>query len=160
VIIAVPSREKEAAVRLGRIGFDHIVGYLQDGLRSLDSRPDLVTTTQSFSPQYALEAMAGSDSSRDSNRTADSNSPLVIDVRNSGERSRKYIDGSESIPLNHLVEKAQSLPRDRELLVYCAGGYRSSIAASLLQRAGFHRVAEIAGGLAAWETAHLPVRTI
>jgi rhodanese-related sulfurtransferase len=103
--------------------------------------------------------MAGSNSSRDSNRTTDSNSPLVIDVRNPGERSRKYIDGSESIPLNHLVEKAQSLPRDRELLVYCAGGYRSSIAASLLQRAGFHRVAEIAGGLAAWETAHLPVRT-
>ena len=56
VIIAAPGREKESAVRLGRIGFDHIVGYLQDGLRSLNSRPDLVTTTESFSPQYALEA--------------------------------------------------------------------------------------------------------
>jgi hydroxyacylglutathione hydrolase len=187
VIIASPSREKEAAIRLGRIGFDHIVGYLKDGLRSLDARPDLVTTTESFSPQYALEAISRSKSRTDpsalvgaglappdhrglanphresltanSDSASNSRSPLVIDVRNPGERSHKYIDGSESFPLNHLVEKSAALPRDREVLVYCAGGYRSSIAASLLQRAGFTKVAEIAGGLAAWETAHLPIRT-
>jgi glyoxylase-like metal-dependent hydrolase (beta-lactamase superfamily II)/rhodanese-related sulfurtransferase len=187
VIIAVPGREKESAVRLGRIGFDHIVGFLNDGLRSLDSRPDLVTTTESFSPQYALERMAGSNSriepSTNSvvgaglappdhrvlanpnsggdtfNSLADASAPLVIDVRNPGERTRKFIDGSQSIPLNHLVEKADHLPRDREILVYCAGGYRSSIAASLLQRAAFTHVAEIAGGLAAWDSAHLPLRT-
>src|SRR5579872_858918 len=160
VIIASPGREKESAVRLGRIGFDHLVGYLRDGLRSLDSRPDLVTTTESFSPQYALQAMAGSRSGVDSNgRAADSDSPFVIDVRNPGERARKYIDNTESIPLNHLVEKAANVPHDRDVLVYCAGGYRSSIAASLLQRAGFRRVSEIAGGLAAWESAHLPIRT-
>jgi glyoxylase-like metal-dependent hydrolase (beta-lactamase superfamily II)/rhodanese-related sulfurtransferase len=186
VIIAAPGREKESAVRLGRIGFDHIVGYLRDGLRSLDPRPDLVTTTESFSPQYALEAMSRSQSPTnpapvgaglappargvsadphreaspaDSNAASPANSPLVIDVRNPGERARKYIDGSQSIPLNHLVEKSAELPHDREVLVYCAGGYRSSIAASLLQRSGFTKVAEIAGGLAAWESAHLPVRT-
>jgi hydroxyacylglutathione hydrolase len=147
VIIASPGREKESAVRLGRIGFDHIVGFLQDGLRSLDSRPDLVTATESLSPKFALEAMTFSEN------------PIVIDVRNPGERAKKYIDGSESMPLNHLVEQAEPFPRSREIIVYCAGGYRSSIAASLLQRAGFHRVAEIAGGLAAWESAHLPVRT-
>ncbi len=182
VIIAAPGREKESAVRLGRIGFDHIVGFLKDGLRSLDPRPDLVTTTQSFSPQYALEAMSRANSPTELtdspvgaglappdrrvlanlNRVAspaDSNSLLAIDVRNPGERSRKFIDNSESIPLAHLVEKTTALPRDRELLVYCVGGYRSPIAASLLQRAGFTNVVEIAGGLAAWESAHLPVRT-
>jgi rhodanese-related sulfurtransferase len=147
VIIADPGHEAESITRLGRIGFDHIVGYLQDGLRSLDSRPDLVTATESLSPKFALEAMAFSEN------------PIVIDVRNPGERAGKYIDGSESMPLNHLVEKADRFPRGREIIVYCAGGYRSSIAASLLQRAGFYRVAEIAGGLAAWETAHLPIRT-
>jgi rhodanese-related sulfurtransferase len=119
----------------------------------------LVTTTKSFSPQYALEAMAGSKTSLDPNATVDLNPPLVIDVRNPGERTRKYIDNSESIPLAHLVENSAKLPRDRDILVYCAGGYRSSIAASLLQRSGFTKVAEIAGGLAAWESAHLPVRT-
>jgi rhodanese-related sulfurtransferase len=51
------------------------------------------------------------------------------------------------------------LPANRPLLVYCAGGYRSSIAASLLQRHGFTDVSEIAGGIAAWETAKLPVES-
>ena len=55
------------------------------------------------------------------------------------------------------MEKVDTLPRDRPLLVYCAGGYRSSIAASLLQRDGFDHVAEIAGGITAWEAAKLPV---
>jgi rhodanese-related sulfurtransferase len=64
-----------------------------------------------------------------------------------------------SIPLNHLVENLGRIPKDRSLLVYCAGGYRSSIAASLLQRAGFDSVSEIAGGIAGWETAGLPIQT-
>jgi rhodanese-related sulfurtransferase len=62
------------------------------------------------------------------------------------------------VPLNHLVEKLAEIPKDRALLVYCAGGYRSSIAASLLQRGGFERVSEIAGGIVGWETAGLPVQ--
>ena len=63
--------------------------------------------------------------------------------------------GSVSIPLNHLAERFGELPKDRALLLYCAGGYRSSIGASLLQQKGFTQVAEIAGGVAAWETAQL-----
>ncbi len=64
-----------------------------------------------------------------------------------------------SVPLNHLAEKAAELPKDRALLLYCAGGYRSSIAASLLQSRGFADVSEIAGGIAAWEAAKLPMQT-
>ena len=56
-----------------------------------------------------------------------------------------------------LADRARELPKDRPLLVYCAGGYRSSIAASVLQHQGFTNVSEIAGGLAAWEAAQLPV---
>jgi hydroxyacylglutathione hydrolase len=85
--------------------------------------------------------------------------PLTIDVRAPGERDQKFIVGSVSIPLNHLVEHSAQLPKDRSLLVYCAGGYRSSIAASLLQGNGFNHVSEIAGGLAGWEAANLPVQT-
>jgi glyoxylase-like metal-dependent hydrolase (beta-lactamase superfamily II)/rhodanese-related sulfurtransferase len=144
VIIADPGRENEAAVRLGRIGFDHIVGYLQDGLRSLESRPDLTTTTERVSAPLAAERLA-------------SGASLAVDVRAPDERAQKSVAGSISIPLNRLAERARELPTDRPLLVYCAGGYRSSIAASLLQLHGFHDVSEIAGGLAAWETAHLPV---
>ena len=147
VIIADPGRENEAAIRLGRIGFDHVAGYLKDGLRTLESRPELTVTTDRLSAQFAAELLSSSQP------------PLAIDVRAPGERKQKHIDGSLSMPLNHLVEKLETVPKDRPLLVYCAGGYRSSIAASLLQRAGFGRVAEIAGGIAGWEAASLPVKT-
>jgi hydroxyacylglutathione hydrolase len=144
VIIGDPGREGEAAIRLGRIGFDHIVGYLQDGMRSLESRPDLTATTERISAPLAAERLA-------------TGVPLVVDVRTSGERAQKSVAGSLGIPLNHLSERLQDLPKDRPLLVYCAGGYRSSIAASLLQRHGFRAVSEIAGGIAAWEAACLPL---
>jgi glyoxylase-like metal-dependent hydrolase (beta-lactamase superfamily II) len=143
VIIADPGRQNEAAIRLGRIGFDHIVGYLEDGLRSLDGRPELTATTERVSAPLAAERLADGPS-------------LAIDVRAPGERAQKAIAGSVGIPLNQLAERATELPRDRPLLVYCAGGYRSSMAASLLQRMGFTNVSEIAGGITAWETAKLP----
>jgi rhodanese-related sulfurtransferase len=69
----------------------------------------------------------------------------------------KYIDGSISLPLSRLEAQLGELPLDRPLLVYCAGGYRSSIAASLLRRHGAKDVTELAGGMTAWETAGLPV---
>jgi hydroxyacylglutathione hydrolase len=143
VIIADPGRENEAAMRLGRIGFDHIVGYLKDGLRALDDRPDLTATTTRVSPALAAELLASADP------------PLLVDVRAPGERVLKHLPGSLSLPLNHLAERLQELPGDRTLLVYCAGGYRSSIAASLLQRREFAHVQELAGGIAAWEAAGL-----
>jgi hydroxyacylglutathione hydrolase len=145
IIIAAAGRETEAATRLGRIGFDHVVGYLQDGLRSLESRPELVVSTERLSAPFAAEMLSSGEP------------PLAVDVRAPRERDQKYIAGSVSIPLNHLVENLKKLPRDRSLLVYCAGGYRSSIAASLLQRGGFRRVSEIAGGIVSWEAAKLPV---
>ncbi len=83
----------------------------------------------------------------------------MLDVRAPGERQQKRIPGSMGIPLNHLVERMSELPSDRMLLVHCAGGYRSSIAASLLQRHGFAQVSEIAGGISAWDAARLPVET-
>jgi rhodanese-related sulfurtransferase len=128
---------------LGRIGFDHVVGYLQDGLRSLESRPDLTATTERLSAALAAERLAGG-------------APVVVDVRTPHERDEKRVAGSINIPLNHLTERLQELPKDRPLLVYCAGGYRSSIATSLLKQQGFEQVSELAGGMTAWETAKLP----
>ena len=147
VIIADPGRENESAVRLGRIGFDHVAGYLQGGLESLKSRPELVKSTKRLSAQFASELLSSSEP------------PLAVDVRAPREREQKHIEGSVAIPLSRLRDNFDSLPKNRPLLVYCAGGYRSSIAASLLQGHGFESVSEIAGGITAWESAKLPVRT-
>jgi glyoxylase-like metal-dependent hydrolase (beta-lactamase superfamily II)/rhodanese-related sulfurtransferase len=147
VIIADPGRENESAIRLGRIGFDNVAGYLRNGLRSLESRPDLVELTERLSAQFAAELLSSNQP------------PLAIDVRAPREREQKHIEGSLSMPLNHLAENMKTLPKDRPVLVYCAGGYRSSIAASLLKRGGFDSVCELAGGIAAWEAAKLCVRS-
>jgi glyoxylase-like metal-dependent hydrolase (beta-lactamase superfamily II) len=148
VIIADPGRENEAAIRLGRIGFDHVAGYLKDGLRSLESRPDLTVKTERLSAQFAAELLASAQP------------PLAVDVRAPREREQKFIAGSLSVPLNHLAENMAMFAKDRPLLVYCAGGYRSSIAASLLQLHGIRNISEIAGGIAGWEAAKLPLKTI
>jgi hydroxyacylglutathione hydrolase len=145
VIVADPGWEGEAAVRLGRIGFDHVAGYLKDGLSSLASRPELTATTEHVSAPFAAELLASSDP------------PLAIDVRAPRERDEKYIPGSHAIPLTQLLDRLDQLPKERRLLVYCAGGYRSSIAASLLQRHGFQRVSDLAGGIVGWEASRLPV---
>jgi glyoxylase-like metal-dependent hydrolase (beta-lactamase superfamily II)/rhodanese-related sulfurtransferase len=145
VIIADPGRETEAAIRLGRIGFDHVAGYLKDGMRSLDSRPELTVKTTRLSAPFAAELLS-------SDRP-----PLAIDVRTVREHEENHIAGSVSVPLNHLAERMESLPKDRPLMIYCAGGYRSSIGASLLQRHGFDGVSEISSGIEGWQAARLPV---
>jgi hydroxyacylglutathione hydrolase len=145
VIIAEPGRELEAALRLGRIGFDHVGGYMNRGMEALAERPDLVWPTERLSAPMVAEELAGA------------HPPLLLDIRNPREWMTKHIDGSVNVPLNHLQERIAEIPRDRRIAVHCAGGYRSSIAASILHHYGISHLIEMAGGLAAWEAAQLPV---
>jgi rhodanese-related sulfurtransferase/glyoxylase-like metal-dependent hydrolase (beta-lactamase superfamily II) len=145
VIIAEPGREQEAALRLGRIGFDHVKGYLGRGMEALAGRPDLVWATERVSAPMLAEELAGAQP------------PWVLDVRNPREWNTKHIAGSTNIPLNHLQQRIQEIPCDRRIAVHCAGGYRSSIAASILHQHGITNLIELAGGLAAWEAARLPI---
>ena len=145
LIIAEPGREPEAALRLGRIGFDHVKGYLNGGMEALASRPDLVWPTDRLSAPMVAEELASA------------NPPLLLDIRNPREWLAKHIAGSVNIPLNHIEERIAEIPRDRRIAVHCAGGYRSSIAASILHQYGITNLVEMAGGLAAWDAAKLPV---
>jgi hydroxyacylglutathione hydrolase len=145
VIVADPGAERESALRLGRIGFDHVIGFLDGGMASAAARPELVSETTRVSPERAAEQVAANPNLK------------VIDIRAAGERAAKSIERSTHVPLQRLVENIRNLPRDTPLLVHCAGGYRSSVAASLLQREGFTNVSELAGGLAAWEASGNPV---
>jgi hydroxyacylglutathione hydrolase len=145
VIIAEPEREKEAALRLGRIGFDHVTGYLQEGMEALAGRADLVWPTKRASAPEVAEELASVSP------------PLLLDVRTPREWAAKHVDGSVNVPLNHLQERIGEITRERGIAVHCAGGYRSSIAASILQQYGITNLTEMAGGLAAWEAARLPV---
>ena len=145
VIIAEPGREKEAALRLGRIGFDLVTGYLRRGMEALAHRSDLVWPTERISAPAVAEELSNPGP------------PLLLDIRNTREWATKHVEGSVNIPLNHLQERIGEIPRDRRIAIHCAGGYRSSIAASILQQYGITNLTEMAGGLAAWEAAKLPV---
>jgi hydroxyacylglutathione hydrolase len=146
VIIAAPGREHEAATRLGRIGFDHVAGYLDGGMQAVESRLELLRRTERAAADVLASELTAPDP------------PSVLDVRTSREWRQKQIEGSVNIPLNQLASRIGDLPRNRRLWVHCAGGYRSSLAASLLQVAGFESIVELAGGLAAWEAARLPLQ--
>lgn len=145
ILITEPGGEEEAAMRLGRIGFDHVAGYLQDGLAALESRRDLAEGWDRIVPAVLAEELAGE------------NPPLVLDVRGPSEYGAKHLESALNIPLNHLLERLGELPRGRPVVVHCAGGYRSSIAGSILQREGIANLRDLAGGMAAWEAANLPV---
>jgi hydroxyacylglutathione hydrolase len=145
VIITTPGGELEAAVRLGRIGFDDVSGYLLHGMEALTARPDLVSRTERESAPILAEELASDEP------------PLLLDVRGVREWEGSRVDGSVNIPLNQMQDRISEIPRDCRIAVHCAGGYRSSIAASILRRNGFTRLTEMAGGLAAWEAARLPL---
>jgi hydroxyacylglutathione hydrolase len=145
VIIAEPGREQEAALRLGRIGFDQVSGYLDGGMVALAERPDLVWPTERVTPAMVAEELAGAEP------------PMVLDIRNPGEWKAKHIPASLNIPLNRMQERLAEIPRGRRIAVHCAGGYRSSIATSILHQHGITNLIEMAGGLAAWDAAKLPV---
>jgi rhodanese-related sulfurtransferase len=145
VILADPGREAEAALRLGRIGFDIVAGYLDGGMRALETRPDLVAAVARITAGGLADQLASAEP------------PLVLDIRTEREWKEQRIGNSVNIPLNRLAERIDELPRDRPILVHCATGYRSAIAASLLLREGFDQVTDLVGGMAAWD-ASAPAR--
>ena len=145
LIISNPGREQEAAVRLGRIGYDNIAGYLQDGMSALSNRSDLISRTQKLTAQEVCEE-----------REFTTNS-MILDVRSDSEWKSGHIENSINIPLNHLTERVSDLPANKFLLVHCHGGYRSSIACSILEAHGIEEFADLMGGISAWESAHLPI---
>jgi hydroxyacylglutathione hydrolase len=144
VLIAEPGRELEAATRLGRIGFDSVAGYLAGGMQPLDDAPQLIERTIRLTAPALAEQLVSEER------------PQLVDVRTEPEYQQRRIDGALSMPLSRLTEQMPQLPRDRALVTYCASGYRSAIASSVLSREGL-AVADLVGGLAAWESARLAV---
>lgn len=141
ILVAEPGREQEAVLRLGRIGFDHVAGYLAAGMQAAEHRPDVIRRTERITAATLGERLA-------SNAV-----PLVLDVRTDSERAAGQIHGSLHIPASHVPDRIDDIPRTGPLVVHCASGYRSSIVASLLEQHGFTEVMDLVGGFDAWEKA-------
>ncbi len=148
ILIAEPGTEHEAALRLGRIGTDNVIGYLEGGMGSLESRPELVATCERVTAKALTSLIAGDTP------------PLVIDVRGAKEWKAGHIEGSLNIPLGQLNERMREIPSDRLFAIVCRTGYRSSIAASLVLRAGLSNFLDLIGGMQAWNGSALPVKVL
>jgi glyoxylase-like metal-dependent hydrolase (beta-lactamase superfamily II)/rhodanese-related sulfurtransferase len=137
VLVSYPGTDAEAHMRLGRIGFDTVVGYLADADDELALRPDLVERASRLTQRELAD------------RKETLADLQVIDIRNAGEVAGGMLDGARHIPLAELRRRLAELDASAPVVVYCAGGYRSSIAASLLRSAGFADVSDVLGGYGA-----------
>lgn len=134
LLVTAPGSEREAIIRLARIGYDRVTGYLANGMdawKAAGGETDQVETVsistwQFIHPGYTL-----------------------LDVRRPGEFQQGHLRKALHIPLEQLESRLQELGREQRYAVYCAGGYRSMIAVSILRRNGFEHLLNIEGGIAA-----------
>jgi len=146
LIAATPEQMSEARVRLARIGIEDVAGYLDGGVEGwraadlpVESVPQI--TVQELAARRGNEGMA------------------VLDLRREGELRAGHIEGADWHPLDRFKAALPEIAKDVPVAVHCKGGYRSVIACSLLQRAGYHNVVDIAGGFDAWVAAGLAVES-
>ncbi|MER7757006.1 MBL fold metallo-hydrolase [Kitasatospora sp. NPDC097643] len=142
LVIAPRGREQETVTRLARIGFDRAVGYAADPEEVFLAHPDRMRQAGRVTVDTLRAELASTQP------------PLVLDVRNCRERADgRRIEGALHIPLAELAGRLDEVPAEGRLIVHCAGGHRSSIAASLLRQRGRAEVYDLLGGYGAWETA-------
>ena len=133
--------ETEAKNRLGRIGFDRVVGFLEQPLAVMAAHPNRVERASRLNAAEFSEQRDGIEGLQ------------LVDIRNPGELENGSIEGAVTMPVGQLPVRSSELDPVAPTVVYCAGGYRSSVAASVLRQAGFADVSDIIGGYGAWQKA-------
>lgn len=141
VLFTEPGQELEGKNRLARIGFDRVIGYLAEPYQVMFAHQDDVQMASRLTAKVFDERAS---------RLADLQ---IVDVRNPGEVEAGSIPNAIPIPVGQLPGRLSELDPGKPTVVYCAGGYRSSVAASLLRQNGFTDVSDILGGFGAWEEA-------
>jgi glyoxylase-like metal-dependent hydrolase (beta-lactamase superfamily II) len=139
VVAEDPEHADEARVRLARVGIENVAGFLEGGIAAWEA---------SGRPLAAIDQITVDELER----RLEEHAVRVVDVRRPPEWESGHIADAAHVPLNELPQRAGELDKDGPLALVCAGGYRSSIATSLLEQRGFHRIANVVGGMAAWET--------
>jgi glyoxylase-like metal-dependent hydrolase (beta-lactamase superfamily II)/rhodanese-related sulfurtransferase len=143
LIIADEGREEEIVTRLARVGYDQTLGYLKGGFKSWQQAGKDMETIDSISAtEFASRFNQGK--------------LKIFDVRKPGEFEAEHIDGAASTPLDFLNEHLNEIPKEGEVYLHCAGGYRSMVAASILKARGWNNLIDIDGGYKAISTTTIP----
>ena len=136
--------DEEARRSLVRVGLDHIEGFVQKGMAAwIDAGMEFTRTTQ-LSTKEVSERLPGT---------------RILDVRSNKEWTGGHIQNAIHIPLGELRNRLSELPEDSDIITICGSGYRSSIAASVLQASGFTKISSMDGGMSAWKERKLPLTT-
>ena len=138
VVVCDPGWARDARMRLARVGLDSVVGALEAPEAAFVDHPEVTGTASRLTARQLADARAAVPDL------------VLLDVRGAGERDQGYVEGSLHIPLGQLRDRTGELDPARPVVVYCAGGYRSSIAASLLRSSGFADVSDLIGGYQGW----------
>jgi glyoxylase-like metal-dependent hydrolase (beta-lactamase superfamily II)/rhodanese-related sulfurtransferase len=134
----------DALAALATIGYGHLAGYLAGGVAAWRAASFPLTTL----PQASVHALR--------ERLESDRELLVLDVREANEYEGRHVRGAIHLPFWAVPARAGELPRDRPIAVMCEGGLRSSLAASLLEHAGFDELTNVSGGMSAWLKAGYP----
>ncbi|GCC52192.1 MBL fold metallo-hydrolase [Chryseotalea sanaruensis] len=141
VLIAEDGKEEEAVLRLARVGYENVLGYLAGGVKTWDGKLDTVRSIAA--EDMAIEMRAGK---------------AVLDVRRPGEWEASHVNGADFIPLGNFPNVLERLEKQSPYLVHCAGGYRSMIAISIMRRQGFTgELTNIYGGFGAIQKTDLEI---
>ena len=143
LLVAEEGREEEVLIRLSRVGFDNVIGFLKGGFEAWKNDGREIDQVDRISPkEFENRFKAGKDT--------------VYDVRKESEWSAEHVEESYSRPLSNINEWMKDINPDEHFYVHCAGGYRSMIASSILQSRGFHNFSEIEGGFDAISKTNVP----
>ena len=140
-----PSLVDETVTHLLRVGFDDVQGYLEGGVPAWEERGYAISQLESLTVHMLAERLKRPERDR----------PFVLDVRTEREWDAGHIADAHHIHGGLLQERMDEVPRDRDIAVICGSGYRGSIAASFLKRAGYVNVSNVLGGMTAWNAAGL-----
>jgi glyoxylase-like metal-dependent hydrolase (beta-lactamase superfamily II)/rhodanese-related sulfurtransferase len=147
VLIATNAEQvSEARIRLARIGIEDVAGYLQDGVEGWRQAGLTVAQVKRITAQEAAARLQ-------------EGSIAVLDVRREAEFEAGHIAGADWYPLDRFKAALPGISKNEPVAVHCKGGYRSLIAVSALERAGYHNVVDLAGGFDAWVAERLPIST-
>jgi hydroxyacylglutathione hydrolase len=133
---------RESQLRLARVGIENVHAYLEDGITGWMKGGYELDYIPQVSVQELVDLLK-----QEGDRVA------VLDVREPGEVEAGAIENSARIPLGQLLGRTAELDREKLVVVHCKGGYRSSIATSILRRVGFRDIVNLTGGFDAWKAA-------
>lgn len=133
VIIAEQDKVEESMIRLSRVGYDNYIGYLQGGFEAWKAAGEPVQTVTRITPAEMDQMYLDTKG-------------VLLDVRKINEFKSEHLEDSLSLPLNQLEDKIDLLSKDKRYIIYCAGGYRSMMAASIMYKHGYTNLVDVLGG--------------